>query len=136
MPHDPGGTLTLGSVPGMNSSSTVLLPWLGRRPVNASTLAWTSPSGRAKSSIAHFDVASWRKPCHMKVVTSIEKTGLFGVDTTVLSLFPTHAPTVRAYWPFVRWDPSPVAWVRGLGKLSQEEKDRIVSKNVAELLGL
>ena len=86
----------------MNHSSIDGLPELGFMPVNGSILAWTSPLGRAKSSIAHFAVASCRKPCHMKVVTSIEKTGFDGVETSVLSLLPTQAPTASAYWPAAR----------------------------------
>ena len=39
-------------------------------------------------------------------------------------------------WPFVRWDPSPVAWVKSLARLSQEEKDQILWTNVETLLGL
>jgi len=39
-------------------------------------------------------------------------------------------------WPFVRWDPSPVAWVQGLQSLTQEEKDKILWQNLERLLGL
>jgi aminocarboxymuconate-semialdehyde decarboxylase len=39
-------------------------------------------------------------------------------------------------WPFVRWDPSPVAWVQGLQSLTQEEKDKILWQNLEQLLGL
>jgi aminocarboxymuconate-semialdehyde decarboxylase len=39
-------------------------------------------------------------------------------------------------WPFVRWDPSPVAWVEGLQSLHQEEKDKILWQNTTKLLGL
>ncbi|HUG38491.1 MAG TPA: amidohydrolase family protein, partial [Candidatus Limnocylindrales bacterium] len=39
-------------------------------------------------------------------------------------------------WPFVPWDPSPVTWVRGLQSLTQDEKDKILSQNLATLLGL
>ena len=39
-------------------------------------------------------------------------------------------------WPFVRWDPSPSAWVKGLGSLTQDEKDQILWKNLETLLGL
>jgi aminocarboxymuconate-semialdehyde decarboxylase len=39
-------------------------------------------------------------------------------------------------WPFVRWDPSPVAWVESLKSLTREEKDRILWQNVTALLGL
>jgi aminocarboxymuconate-semialdehyde decarboxylase len=39
-------------------------------------------------------------------------------------------------WPFVRWEPSPVAWVQGLQSLTQEEKDKILWQNLEQLLGL
>jgi len=39
-------------------------------------------------------------------------------------------------WPFVRWDPSPTAWVQGLQSLTREEKDGILWQNVTKLLGL
>ncbi len=39
-------------------------------------------------------------------------------------------------WPFVPWHPSPVAWVQGLTSLSQEEKERILWRNLEALLGL
>jgi aminocarboxymuconate-semialdehyde decarboxylase len=39
-------------------------------------------------------------------------------------------------WPFVPWHPSPVAWVQGLASLTQEEKERILWRNLEALLGL
>ena len=39
-------------------------------------------------------------------------------------------------WPFVRWDPSPVAWVKGLERLTQAEKDKILWENLSTLLRL
>jgi aminocarboxymuconate-semialdehyde decarboxylase len=39
-------------------------------------------------------------------------------------------------WPFVSWHPSPVAWVQGLKSLSQEEKERILWRNLEALLRL
>ena len=39
-------------------------------------------------------------------------------------------------WPYVRWDPSPVAWVQSLGSLSAEEKESILSRNLEALLQL
>jgi aminocarboxymuconate-semialdehyde decarboxylase len=39
-------------------------------------------------------------------------------------------------WPFVGWDPSPVAWVQGLRSLTAEEKERILWRNLQTLLGL
>ena len=39
-------------------------------------------------------------------------------------------------WPFVPWDPSPPGWVQGCKSLTQEEKDKILWKNLESLLGL
>jgi len=39
-------------------------------------------------------------------------------------------------WPFVKWEPSPGGWVQGLKSLTQDEKDRILWKNLESLLGL
>ena len=39
-------------------------------------------------------------------------------------------------WPFVSWHPSPVAWLQGLKSLSQEEKERILWRNLEALLEL
>jgi aminocarboxymuconate-semialdehyde decarboxylase len=37
-------------------------------------------------------------------------------------------------WPFVPWDPSPVAWVQSLKTLTQDEKERILWRNLEALL--
>jgi aminocarboxymuconate-semialdehyde decarboxylase len=39
-------------------------------------------------------------------------------------------------WPYVRWDPSPVAWVQGLQSLTPEEKEAILWKNLERLMGI
>lgn len=39
-------------------------------------------------------------------------------------------------YPFVPWEPSPAGWVQGLESLTQEEKDRILWKNLEDLLGV
>ena len=39
-------------------------------------------------------------------------------------------------WPFVPWHPSPVAWVQGLSTLTQDEKDKILWRNLESLLKL
>jgi len=39
-------------------------------------------------------------------------------------------------WPFVPWHPSPVTWVQNLKSLTQEEKDKILWRNLESLLGL
>jgi aminocarboxymuconate-semialdehyde decarboxylase len=39
-------------------------------------------------------------------------------------------------WPFVPWHPSPVAWLRGLRSVTEEEKEKILWRNVEALLKL
>jgi aminocarboxymuconate-semialdehyde decarboxylase len=39
-------------------------------------------------------------------------------------------------WPFVKWEPSPGGWVQGLRSLTQDEKDKILWKNLESLLKL
>ncbi len=39
-------------------------------------------------------------------------------------------------WPFVPWHPSPVAWVQGLRTLTQDEKEKILWRNLEGLLKL
>jgi aminocarboxymuconate-semialdehyde decarboxylase len=39
-------------------------------------------------------------------------------------------------WPFVAWHPSPVAWLQGLPSITPDEKERILWRNLEELLGL
>ncbi len=39
-------------------------------------------------------------------------------------------------WPFVGWDPSPGGWVNGLKSLTDEEKEKILWKNLETLLGI
>jgi aminocarboxymuconate-semialdehyde decarboxylase len=39
-------------------------------------------------------------------------------------------------WPFVPWNPSPVTWVQNLKSLTQDEKDKILWRNLESLLTL
>jgi aminocarboxymuconate-semialdehyde decarboxylase len=39
-------------------------------------------------------------------------------------------------WPFVGWEPSPPGWVQSLTSLTLEEKEKILWKNLEQLLGL
>jgi aminocarboxymuconate-semialdehyde decarboxylase len=39
-------------------------------------------------------------------------------------------------WPFVPWHPSPVTWVQNLKSLTQDEKDKILWRNLESLLKL
>jgi aminocarboxymuconate-semialdehyde decarboxylase len=49
-----------------------------------------------------------------------------GVDRVVLG----------SDWPFVAWEPSPPGWVQRLQSLTPEEKEKILWKNLEQLLGL
>jgi aminocarboxymuconate-semialdehyde decarboxylase len=39
-------------------------------------------------------------------------------------------------WPFVPWHPSPVTWVQNLKSLTQDEKEKILWRNLESLLGI
>lgn len=39
-------------------------------------------------------------------------------------------------WPFVPWHPSPVSWLQNMQSLSAQEKEKILWKNLAELLDI
>jgi predicted TIM-barrel fold metal-dependent hydrolase len=39
-------------------------------------------------------------------------------------------------WPFVPWHPSPVAWLQGHESVTKDEKEKILWKNLAELLDI
>jgi aminocarboxymuconate-semialdehyde decarboxylase len=39
-------------------------------------------------------------------------------------------------WPFVPWHPSPVAWLRGLLTITEDEKEKILWRNLETLLKL
>jgi aminocarboxymuconate-semialdehyde decarboxylase len=39
-------------------------------------------------------------------------------------------------WPFVPWNPGPGGWVQGLKSLTQDEKEKILWRNLESLLGI
>ncbi len=39
-------------------------------------------------------------------------------------------------WPFVPWHPSPVTWLQGLKALTEDEKEKILWRNLEALLKL
>lgn len=49
-----------------------------------------------------------------------------GVDRVVLG----------SDWPFVPWNPSPVAWIQNMKSLTEAEKEKILWRNLESLLGL
>ena len=75
--------------------------------------------------------SAYQKRLYYDTVTSSEEALRFlldnvGADRVVLG----------SDWPFVPWHPSPVTWVQGLKSLTDEEKDRILWKNLEALLGV
>src|SRR5436190_4041767 len=79
----------------------------------------------------HQPPSTYQRRLYYDCLTSSEAALRFlidqvGVDRVVLG----------SDWPFVPWEPSPVAWVQSLQSLSQEEKDAILWQNLERLLGL
>ena len=75
--------------------------------------------------------STYQRRLYYDCITSSEAALRFlidqvGVDRVVLG----------SDWPFVQWEPSPVAWVQGLQSLTAEEKSKILWENLEQLLGL
>jgi aminocarboxymuconate-semialdehyde decarboxylase len=84
----------------------------------------------ARHHIAHAP-SSYQRRLYYDSVTGNEAALRFlldqvGADRVVLG----------SDWPFVAWDPSPVAWVQSLRSLSPDEKERILWRNLEALLKL
>jgi aminocarboxymuconate-semialdehyde decarboxylase len=83
-----------------------------------------------RRSIPH-PPSSYQRRLYYDTVVGSEKALRFlldevGVDRVVLG----------SDWPFVPWHPSPVTWVQGLPSLSQDEKEKILWRNLEALLKL
>jgi aminocarboxymuconate-semialdehyde decarboxylase len=79
----------------------------------------------------HKPPSTYQRRLYYDCVTNSETALRFlidqvGVDRVVLG----------SDWPFVQWEPSPVAWVQGLPSLTPEEKSKILWENLEQLLGL
>jgi aminocarboxymuconate-semialdehyde decarboxylase len=75
--------------------------------------------------------SAYQKKLYYDTVTGSEEALRFlidsvGVDRVVLG----------SDWPFVPWDAGPGGWVQSLQSLTQEEKERILWRNVESLLKL
>jgi aminocarboxymuconate-semialdehyde decarboxylase len=75
--------------------------------------------------------SAYQRRLYYDCITSSEPALRFlidqvGVDRVVLG----------SDWPFVAWEPSPPGWVQGLQSLTPEEKEKILWKNLEQLLGL
>jgi aminocarboxymuconate-semialdehyde decarboxylase len=87
--------------------------------------------GRAGSRSTPQPPSAYQKKLYYDTVVGSEEALRFlidrvGADRVVLG----------SDWPFVPWQPSPVGWVQGLNSLTPEEKEKILWKNLAELLDI
>ena len=75
--------------------------------------------------------SAYQKRLYYDTVTSSEEALRFLVDSVG-----AERVVVGSDWPFVPWNPGPGGWVQGLKSLTQDEKDRILWKNLETLLKL
>jgi len=87
--------------------------------------------GRPQSRSTPQPPSAYQKKLYYDTVVGSEEALRFlidrvGADRVVLG----------SDWPFVPWHPSPVAWVQNLKSLTPDEKEKILWKNLAELLDI
>ena len=75
--------------------------------------------------------SAYQKRIYYDTVTSSEEALRFLLDQVG-----AERVVIGSDWPFVPWAPGPGGWVQGLKSLSQDEKDRILWKNLETLLNL
>lgn len=75
--------------------------------------------------------SAYQKRLYYDTVTSSEETLRFLIDRVG-----AERVVIGSDWPFVPWTPGPGGWVQGLESLTQDEKDRILWKNLEALLKL
>lgn len=87
--------------------------------------------GRPESRATPKPPSAYQKQLYYDTITGSEEALRFlldqvGADRVVLG----------SDWPFVPWHPSPAGWVEGLQSLTQDEKEKILGRNLETLLGL
>ena len=75
--------------------------------------------------------SAYQKRLYYDTVTSSEEALRFLLDRVG-----AERVVIGSDWPFVPWNPGPGGWVQGLKSLTQDEKDRILWKNLEALLKL
>ena len=75
--------------------------------------------------------SAYQKRLYYDTVTSSEEALRFLLDQVG-----AERVVIGSDWPFVPWNPGPGGWVQGLQSLTQEEKDKILWKNLESLLKL
>jgi aminocarboxymuconate-semialdehyde decarboxylase len=84
----------------------------------------------ARINILH-PPSTYQRRLYYDCITMSEKALRFLIDSVGI-----ERVVLGSDWPYVRWDPSPVGWIKSLESLTQEEKDRILWKNLEQLLGI
>ena len=87
--------------------------------------------GRAGSRSTPNPPSAYQKKLYYDTVVGSEEALRFLIDRVG-----AERVVLGSDWPFVPWHPSPVAWVQGLKSLEAEEKEKILWKNLAELLDI
>lgn len=75
--------------------------------------------------------SQYQKRLYYDTVTSGEEALRFLLDQVG-----ADRVVIGSDWPFVPWTPGPGGWVQGLKSLTQDEKDKILWKNLEALLKL
>jgi aminocarboxymuconate-semialdehyde decarboxylase len=75
--------------------------------------------------------SSYQKRLYYDTVVGSEKALRFLIDEVGIDRV-----VMGSDWPFVPWHPSPVTWLQGLESITEEEKEKILWKNLETLLKL
>ena len=75
--------------------------------------------------------SAYQKKLYYDTVVGSEEALRFLIDSVGIDRV-----VVGSDWPFVPWNPGPGGWVEGLKSLTQDEKEKITSKNLEALLKL
>ena len=73
----------------------------------------------------------YQRNIYYDCITMNERALRFLIDTVGIDRV-----VLGSDWPYVTWDPSPVAWINSLESLNQAEKEQILWKNLEALLGI
>jgi len=85
------------------------------------------PGGRSTSK----PPSEYQNKLYYDTVTGDETTLRFLIDRVG-----ADRVVMGSDWPFVPWHPSPVAWLQNMPSLTDQEKEKILWKNLADLLDI
>jgi aminocarboxymuconate-semialdehyde decarboxylase len=75
--------------------------------------------------------SAYQKKLYYDTVTGSEEALRFLIDSVGIDRV-----VLGSDWPFVPWHPSPVTWVQNLKSLTNDEKEKILWRNLESLLNL